>query len=114
MLTMTWPKIGGGKEGGRVYQGGVEGERLRYNAIVRSPCGNTVLTYAFDLALYLSLNKLGKLAQLVGKELIRHGRLGGTNFTAPKQSGALPEIQVSYSNKSLIPEASSDCLSEVP
>ena len=74
--------------------------------ILFSPC-------AFDPALYLSLNTLGKLAQLVGKELVRPGSLGGTNFTAPKQAGALPEIQVSYSNKPLIPEAGSDCIYEV-
>lgn len=66
-----------------------------------------------NLALYLCPNILGRLTQLVGTELIRHGTLGGTIFTAPKQIGVLPETQVSYSNKSLIPEAIFDYSYEV-
>lgn len=64
---------------------------------------------AFDQELSSPLSKLGKLAQLVGKDLVRQGSLGGT-----MQSGVLPEIQVSQSRKSLIPEASSDCFCEAP
>lgn len=85
------------KQGGEgAFQGWVEGGRLHCKAVVRSLCGNIVLMIAFDLALYLSLYKSGKLAQLVGKELIRHGNLGGTNFTAPKQSGGLTETEIIF------------------
>lgn len=40
-LAKGW--VEGGGNGTRVYQGWVESERLHYNAIVKSPCSNTVL-----------------------------------------------------------------------
>lgn len=64
-------KIGGS------CQGCLQGDRLHYSAI-KSICGNTVLPMRFDQALSSPLSKLGKLAQLVGKGLVRQGSLGGS------------------------------------
>lgn len=104
--------IGEGKRG-KEGQGGIR-VKLRVKdstaMLLLGPCVVILFSLCdFNLALYLCPSKLGKLAQLVGTELIRHGTSGGINFTAPKQTGVLPETQVSYSNKSLIPEAIFDC-----
>lgn len=100
-----WPKVEDGGEAARVVFRVIDS-----TTVLLSPYVVTLFfRCAFDQELSSPLSKLGKLAQLVGKDLVRQGSLGGT-----MQSGVLPEIQVSQSRKSLIPEASSDCFCEAP